>query len=173
MCFPDGLDGKESDCNVGDLGLIPGSGRSPGEGNGNPLQYSCLENPMERWAWRATVHRISESDMTERLTFSLSMGIQWYFIVVLIYISQMTNDVEYLFLCMLAILMSSVKWMFTFCPFSYWFVKVLYLIRIQVLCNMCGEGASLVAQWSRICLPMQETPVQSPDLGRLPLPQSN
>ena len=41
-CFPDGLDGKESSCNTGDLGLIPGSGRSPGEGNGNPPQYSCL-----------------------------------------------------------------------------------------------------------------------------------
>ena len=46
--FPGGSDGKESACNAGDLGLIPGSGRSPGEGNGNPLHYSCLENPMER-----------------------------------------------------------------------------------------------------------------------------
>ena len=46
MHFPGGSDGKESACNEGDLGLIPGSGRSPGEGNGNPLQYSCLENPM-------------------------------------------------------------------------------------------------------------------------------
>ena len=44
-------DGKESACNVGDLGLIPGSGRSPGEGNGNPLQYYCLENSMDRGAW--------------------------------------------------------------------------------------------------------------------------
>ena len=47
MHFPGGSDGKESACNEGDLGLIPGSGRSPGEGNGNPLQYSCLENPMD------------------------------------------------------------------------------------------------------------------------------
>ena len=46
--FPGGSDGKESACNAGDLGLIPGSGRSPGEGNGNPLHYSCLENSMER-----------------------------------------------------------------------------------------------------------------------------
>ena len=46
---------KESACNAGDLGLIPGSGRSPGEGNGNPLQYSYLENPMDRGAWWATV----------------------------------------------------------------------------------------------------------------------
>ena len=49
--FPGGSDGKESTCNMGDLGSIPGSGRSPGEGNGNPLQYSCLENLMERGAW--------------------------------------------------------------------------------------------------------------------------
>ena len=46
---------------MGDLGSIPGSGRSPGEGNGNPLQYSCLENPMDRGAWRATVHGVSKS----------------------------------------------------------------------------------------------------------------
>ena len=48
MGFPDGSDGKESACSAGDPGLIPGSGRSPGEGNDNPLQYSCLENPMDR-----------------------------------------------------------------------------------------------------------------------------
>jgi len=56
-----GSDGKESACNVGDLGLIPGSGRSPGEGNGYPLQHSCLENSMDRGAWRATVHRVPKS----------------------------------------------------------------------------------------------------------------
>ena len=50
---------KESAYNAGDLGLTPGSGRSPGEGNGNPLQYSCLENPVDRGAWRATVHGVS------------------------------------------------------------------------------------------------------------------
>ena len=54
--FPGGLEGKEFARNAGDLGLIPGLGRSPGEGNGNPLQYSCLENPVDRGAWRATVH---------------------------------------------------------------------------------------------------------------------
>ena len=51
--------GKESACNAGDLGLIPGSGRSPGEGKGNPLQYSCLENLMDRGAWQATVHGVA------------------------------------------------------------------------------------------------------------------
>ena len=56
-------DGKASACDAGDLGSIPGSGRSPGEGNGNPLQYSCLENPMDRGTWQATV-RLQESDMT-------------------------------------------------------------------------------------------------------------
>ena len=55
--FPGGLDGKESACNVGDPGLIPGLRRSPGGGNGNTLQYTCLENPMDRGAWRARVHR--------------------------------------------------------------------------------------------------------------------
>ena len=58
---PGELDGKESVCNAGDLGSIPGSGRSPREGNGNPLQYSCLENPMFRGAWQATVHGVAKS----------------------------------------------------------------------------------------------------------------
>ena len=58
---PDGSDGKESACSVGDLGLIYGLGRSPREGNGNPLQYSCLENPTDGGAWQATVHEVAES----------------------------------------------------------------------------------------------------------------
>ena len=53
--------GTESACNAGDRGLIPRLGRSPGEGNGNPLQYSCLENPLDRGAWRATVHGVTKS----------------------------------------------------------------------------------------------------------------
>ena len=59
--FPGGSDGKESVCNAGDLGWIPGLGRSPGEGNGSPLQYTCLENPMDRGAWWATVHAVTKS----------------------------------------------------------------------------------------------------------------
>ena len=57
----EGKDGKESACKAGDLGLIPGSGRSTGEGNGNPLQYSCLENSMDRGAWQAIVHGAAKS----------------------------------------------------------------------------------------------------------------
>ena len=59
--FPCCSDGKESACSAGDPSLIPGSGRSSGEGNGNPLQYSCLENPIDRGAWQATVHRVTKS----------------------------------------------------------------------------------------------------------------
>ena len=59
--FPGGSEVKASASNAGDLGSIYGSGKSPGEGNGNPLQYSCLENLMDRGAWQATVHRVAKS----------------------------------------------------------------------------------------------------------------
>ena len=62
--FPGGSVSKESACNAGDRGSVPGLGRSPREGNGNPLQYSCLENPMDRGAWRATVYGSQELDTT-------------------------------------------------------------------------------------------------------------
>ena len=68
MGFPGSSDDEESTCNMGDLGLIPGLGRSPGGRNGYLLKYSCLENSMERTAWQATVHRVTESDTTEGLT---------------------------------------------------------------------------------------------------------
>ena len=61
MGFPGGSDGRESASNAGDLGLIPEFGRSTGEGNGYPLQYSCLENSMNRGAWRIIVHRVTKS----------------------------------------------------------------------------------------------------------------
>ena len=59
--IPGGSDGKESACNAGDLGLIPGLGRSPGGRHGNLLQYSCLENPMDRGAWWAIVRGVAKS----------------------------------------------------------------------------------------------------------------
>ena len=61
--FPGGSSGKESATNVGDMGLIPGSGRPPGGRNGNPLQYSCLENLMDREAWWAPVHGVTKSQI--------------------------------------------------------------------------------------------------------------
>ena len=61
--FPSGSDGKESACNAEDTCSIPESGRSPGEGNGNPFQYSCLENPMDRGAWQATGHGVTKSQI--------------------------------------------------------------------------------------------------------------
>ena len=63
--FPGGLDGKESACKAGDPGLIPGWGRSPGEGHGNSLQYSCLESPMDRGAWGTTISGVAELNVTE------------------------------------------------------------------------------------------------------------
>ena len=61
ISFPGGSDGKESACSAGDTGLILGLGRSPGEGNGSPLQYAYLENPMDRGAWWATGHGVTKT----------------------------------------------------------------------------------------------------------------
>ena len=71
MGFPDSSVSKESACNAGDLGSIPELGRSPGEGNGNPLQYSCLENPMDGGDWQATVHEVEKSQ-TQQSDFTKS-----------------------------------------------------------------------------------------------------
>ena len=68
--FPGGSDGKESAYNVGDPSWMPGLGRSPEEGNGNPFQYPCQENSMDRGVWQATVHGVAESDMTEWHTYN-------------------------------------------------------------------------------------------------------
>ena len=72
MGFPGGSAGKECACDVGELGSIPGLGRSPGEVNGYPPLFSCLENSMDRGAWRATVHGVTESDTTEQLSIAHS-----------------------------------------------------------------------------------------------------
>ena len=90
--FTCGSDGKESDCNAGDPGLIPGLGRSPGEGNGNPLEYSCLENSMDRGPWRATAPGVAQrvrydwatnthtwnlKDKTNKTEWKQTHGLQW------------------------------------------------------------------------------------------------
>ena len=80
-----GSDGKESGCNGGDLGLIPGSGISSGEGNGYLLQYFCLENSMDRGAQWSIVHVATESDMTEQLTLLSSL---WQ--IIILYIGSVT-----------------------------------------------------------------------------------
>ena len=71
--FPGDSGSKDSACNTGDPGFIPGSGRSPGEGNGYPLHYPCLENPMDRGAWQITVHGSKELDTAERLTLTFTL----------------------------------------------------------------------------------------------------
>ena len=71
MGFPGSSDGKESTCNSGDPGLIPGLGRFPLEGIGYPLQYSYLENSMDRGGWQAIVHGVAELDTTERLSLTI------------------------------------------------------------------------------------------------------
>ena len=69
VVFPGGSDGKESACDAGDPASVPGSGRSPGEGNGYPLQYACLENSNNRRMWWATAHGVTEElDMSEQLS---------------------------------------------------------------------------------------------------------
>ena len=71
--FPGGSEEKVSACNAGDLGSIPGLGKSPGERNGNPFQYSCLENPMDREAWQGTVHGVAKSQ-TRLSDFTLTFN---------------------------------------------------------------------------------------------------
>ena len=94
--FPGGSEGKGSAYNVGDLGSIPGSGRSPGEGNGNPLQYSWLENPTDGEAWQATVHGVAKS-WTQPSNFTFTFAsylysvIDMFMYILLTYINAHTN----------------------------------------------------------------------------------
>ena len=111
---PGGSDGKESACSAGDLGSIPGLGRSPGEGNGNPLQYSCLKNPMERGAWQAKVHGVAELDATEQLHF--------HFLLLLMMLNQDLLVSSFL-MC---------KENFKIFPFRIWFMVHLILVYYTI-----------------------------------------
>ena len=77
MGFPGSSNGRESACNTEDLGSVPRSGRSPGEGRGNSLQYSCLENPMDRGAWWATVQWLSILFLNKDLMYSTGNSVQY------------------------------------------------------------------------------------------------
>ena len=89
----------ESACNVGDLGLIPGSGSSPGEGNGNPLQYSCLENSMDRGAWWATAHGVAKESPTYTVNcnhLSSCCLVAKLCLTLFLYVSHKKNKVNHL-----------------------------------------------------------------------------
>ena len=95
--FPGGSDGKESACNAGDLGLIPGLEKSSGGGHGNPLQYSCLKNSTDRRDWRATVHGVKESDTTEWLAHT-GFFLPFLLLLFLSFFHALCQLVFYLFL---------------------------------------------------------------------------
>ena len=94
MGFPGGSGGKEPACNVGDLNLIPGSGRSPGEGNGHLFKYSCLENSMDRGAWWATSHRVKKSQTRlSDFTFFLLLSLKTHSpIMAMLFLSNKINN---------------------------------------------------------------------------------
>ena len=88
--FPGGSNSKEFTCNAGDLGSVPGLGRSPGEANGYPLQYSGLENSMDRGVWQATVHNSTVSDSHQRTSFP-KLICNWYFVILFLRPWQANN----------------------------------------------------------------------------------
>ena len=100
MGFSDGSAGKESTCSAGDTGDVgfnPGLGRDPlDEENGKPLQYSCLKSPMDKGAWRATVQRVAESDMTELVNITWHVGEKWLFLNVVLLCVSLMNEIEFI-----------------------------------------------------------------------------
>ena len=160
--FPGGSEGKASTCNVGDPGSIPGLGRSPGEGNGNPPQYSCLENPMDspRGAWQATVHRVTKSrtrlsDYTFTFYFSLQSCECWL---------HLSGSSVIWYICLSHCYISLKNWQ------DYTLGNYYWINGIKVM----KWGVFPVTQWWSIRLPMQETRVRSLiHPGRSCMPWSN
>jgi len=99
LSFPGGSDGEESACNEGDLGSIPGSGRSTGKGNGNPCQYSCLEDTMDGGAWQTTVHGVTKSQTwLSSFTFVAWLvvrSLKWLIFIVLPIFSLFSREWEF------------------------------------------------------------------------------
>ena len=143
-------DSEESACSMGDASLIPGSETSPGEGNENSFQYSCLENSKDRGAWRVTVMAGSqrvEYDWVTNTTMTL-IGVRWYLSVVLISISLIIINVEHLFMCLLAISVSSLeKCVFRSYAIFDWAVCVCVCILYWVAWTVCRFWRLTPCQW--------------------------
>ena len=135
--FPGGLDGKESACSAGDLGSIPGSGRSPGEGNSNPLQYSCLENPVDGGVWSATVHGIAKAQLSD-FSFFLSLSLPTPLTPVSIYL-----PIYHLFY------LSSIS-LSTYLSFIYYLCLTINYLSMYLSIGLSGTSYILSSDWKRI-----------------------
>ena len=123
--FPGGSDGKESACSAGDLRLISGPGRSPGEANGYTLQYSCLENPMDKEVWWVTVHSVSKTQ-TQLSTYSVSVGL-----------AVIWNPV---FLPSFFFLRSFLSYWLLFLSFYWSIVELFWVYNIMIQCSLQPHG---------------------------------
>ena len=155
--FPDGLDSKKSACNAGDVGSVPGLGRSPGEGNGIPLQSSCLKSPMNRGACRVTVHGVAKSQ--------IGLSNQ----------TTMNKDIVKLFVCLLALCISFQNYFYLFlsavlglcCCTCFYLVAVPRLLLGRARAPVC-VGLSSCGTWAQqLQLPGSRAQAAVVELGGL------